>query len=177
MRIVKESTDRAIGGSRISKGILLESGRSAVAEGVFDRAQHKVRDGELHPCGPLRTVRVADDHMQPAEGVGVGVRFVARVDHRAGAGGGRGDGLVQEVRALGDLEAVRGHAAGTGVQLAGDEERQQLVFDGLQRHEAADQVVFVAAEGVAGGVDVVFEHMDRGVRAVGFAQLALGLQG
>ena len=29
-----------------------------------------------------------------------------RVDHRAGAGGGRGDGLVQEVRALGDLEAV-----------------------------------------------------------------------
>ena len=72
---------------------------------------------------------------------------------------------------------VRGHAAGTGVQLAGDEERQQLVFDGLQRHEAADQVVFVAAEGVAGGVDVVFEHMDRGVCAVGFAQLALGLQG
>ena len=65
----------------------------------------------------------------------------------------------------------------SGVQLAGDEERQQLVFDGLQRHEAADQVVFVAAEGVAGGVDVVFEHMDRGVCAVGFAQLALGLQG
>ena len=115
--------------------------------------------------------------MQPAEGVGVGVRFVARVDHRAGAGGGRGDGLVQEVRTLGDLEAIRCHAAGTGVQLAGDKERQQLVFDGLQRHKAADQVVFVAAEGVAGGVDVVFEHVDRGVFAVGFAQLALGLQG
>lgn len=85
-----------------------------------------------------------------------------------GAGGGRGDGLVQEVRALGDLEAIRCHAAGTGVQLAGDKERQQLMFDGLQRHEAADQVVFVAAEGVAGGVDVVFEHVDRGVCAVGF---------
>ena len=35
----------------------------------------------------------------------------------------------------------------------------------------------MAAEGVAGGVDVVFEHVDRGVCAVGFAQLALGLQG
>ena len=114
--------------------------------------------------------------MQPAEGVGVGVRFVARVDHRAGAGGGRGDGLVQEVRALGDLEAIRCHAAGTGVQLAGDKERQQLVFDGLQRHKTADQVVFVAAEGVAGGVDVVFEHMDRGVCAMGLTQFALGFQ-
>ena len=39
------------------------------------------------------------------------------------------------------------------------------------REPALRQVVFVAAEGVAGGVDVVFEHMDRGVCAVGFAQL------
>ena len=114
--------------------------------------------------------------MQPTEGVGVGVRFVARVDHRTGTRGGRGDGFVQEVRTLGDLEAVRSHAAGAGEQLTGDEERQQLVLDGLQRHKTADQIVLVATESVTGGVNVVLEHVNHGALAVSLTQFALRLQ-
>ena len=63
--------------------------------------------------GELAHVRVADDHVQPAEALGVGVRLVPRVDDGPRPRGGRGDALPDVLGALGDavLRASRARAA------------------------------------------------------------------
>ncbi len=126
----------------------------------------------MHAAAPTLTksrvlahVRVADDHVETPVLLGVGVRLVAGVDDRAAAGGGRRHALPDVLGALGDrVRRSPGglqHLAGAGVDLAGDEERDQHLGVVAEVVVAAGQVVLVAAVGVAGRVGVVLEQVDR----------------
>ena len=101
--------------------------------------------------------------MQPAELVGVGVRFVPGVDHRTSPRGRRGHRLIKVIGTLGQFESMISDPARTGKQLSGNQERQQLTFDDRKRHVAANQIILMASEGVPRGIDVVLEHVDRGM--------------
>ena len=130
----------------------------------LDHLQHQVRRPHLEQGGHLAHVRVADDDVQPAVALGVGVRLVAGVDDRPRAGGGAGDALPDVLGAL--AQAVDGaagglqHLAGAADELAGDEEGQQDVRDPGELPGPGDEVVLVAAVGVARGVGVVLEQVD-----------------
>ena len=54
----------------------------------LDHPQHQVAGADLEHRGGLAHVGVADDDVQAAVALGVGVRLVAGVDDRPGAGGG-----------------------------------------------------------------------------------------
>ena len=111
-----------------------------------------------------RHVGVADDDVEAAVALGVGVRLVAGVDDRAAAGGRRADALPDVLGPLGDR--VRGAAggvqdlAGAGVDLAADQERDQHLGVVAEVVVAAGAVVLVAAVAVAGRVGVVLEQVD-----------------
>ena len=60
-------------------------GEVAHHHAVLDHPQHEVARGDLEHRGGLAHVGVADDHVEPAEPLGVGVRLVAGVDDRAAA--------------------------------------------------------------------------------------------
>ena len=81
--------------------------------------------------GRLRVV--ADDHVQAAEALRVGVRLVARVDDRSAARRGAAHALPDVLRPLADavLRSAGGmqHLACTADQLTGDQERHQHVSD------------------------------------------------
>ena len=102
--------------------------------------------------------------MQPAVPLGVGVRLVAGVDDRAAAGRGAADALPDVLGALADAVdgAARGlqHLAGAADDLPADEERDQHVGEPAELAVPPDEVVLVAAVGVAGGVGVVLEQVD-----------------
>ena len=72
-------------------------------------------------------------------------------------------------RAAGRLQ----HLARAGVDLAGDEERDQHVGELGEVAVALDEVVLVAAVGVAGGVGVVLEQVDLAADAL-LAEALLG---
>ena len=55
---------------------------------VLEHAQQDRRGADLQEGGVLAHVRVADDHVEAAVALGVGVGLVAGVDDRAAAGGG-----------------------------------------------------------------------------------------
>ena len=132
---------------------------------VLEHAQHAGGGADLEERGVLAHVRVADDHVQPPVLLGVGVRFVAGVDDRPAAGGGRADAFPDVLGALGDRVGGAAcrlqHLAGAGVDLAADEERDQHL--GVRGHVvgAVGEVVLVAAVAVAGRVGVVLEQVDR----------------
>ena len=131
---------------------------------VLDHLQHQVRRTQLEHGRRLGHVAVADDHVQSAVVLGVGVRFVAGVDDRTRAGGGAADALPDVVGPLThriDRTVAQLHdfACATG-DLAADQERDQVVGDALEVTGARHQVVLVAAVGVAGGVGVVLEDVD-----------------
>ena len=119
---------------------------------------------DLEQRGGLAHVRVADDHVQPAEPLGVGVRLVPGVDDRPGPGGRRRHALPDVLGPLGHAvdRAARGlqHLAGAADHLPGDQERDQHVGQPGELAVPADQVVLVAAVGVAGRVGVVLEQVD-----------------
>ena len=119
---------------------------------------------DLEQRGDLVHVRVADDDVQPAVALGVGVRLVAGVDDRPGPGGRRGDALPDVLGPLGQAvdRAARGlqHLAGAADQLPGDQERDQDVGQPAELAVPGDQVVLVAAVRVAGRVGVVLEQVD-----------------
>ena len=80
-------------------------------------------------------------------------------------GGGAGDALPDVLGALADTQydAPRGvcmHLAGAADDLPGHQERDQHVGEPAELAVPADQVVLVAAVGVAGGVGVVLEQVD-----------------
>ena len=152
------------------------------ADGVFhphvphdhpglDHPQDQVHGADLQQGRGFGHVGVADDDVQPAVELGVGVRLVPGVDDGPGPGGGGGDALPDVVRPLREREggAVRGlqDLAGTGDQLAGHEERDQDFREPGEFPAARDEVVFVAAVGVPGGIGVVLEQVDRAVEALG----------
>ena len=94
------------------------------------------------------------------------------------AGGGRGHALPDVLGPLADAvdRAARGlqHLAGAADDLPGDQERDQHVGQPAELAVPADQVVLVAAVGVAGGVGVVLEQVDVAGDAL-FAQPPLGV--
>ena len=144
----------------------------------LDHPQHQVGRADLEHHRGLGHVRVADDHVQPPVALGVGVRLVAGVDDRPGAGGRRGDALPDVLGALADAvhRPARGrqHLAGAADQLPGDQERDQHVGQPGELAVPADQVVLVAAVGVAGRVGVVLEQVDVAGDAL-FVQPPLGV--
>src|SRR5439155_25281744 len=111
-------------------------------------------------------VRVADDDVQAAVPLGVGVRLVPGVDDRPATGGGRRNALPDVFGPLADAihGATRGlqHLSGTADELPRDQEWDQHVGQPAELPVPADQVVLVAAVGVAGGVGVVVEQVDVG---------------
>ena len=125
----------------------------------------------------LAHVRVADDDVQAPEPFGVGVRFVARVDDRAGPRGRRRHAFPDVLGPLRDAvhRAARGlqHLARARVDLAGDEERDEHVGELREVALAFDEVVLVAAVGVAGAVGVVLEEEHLAADAF-LAQALLG---
>src|SRR5215468_922559 len=117
----------------------------------LDHAQHQVRGTDLEQRGRLAHVGVADDHMQPPEPLGVGVRLVPGVDDRPGPGGGRRHAFPDVLGTLADAvhRATRGlqHFPGTADDLPGDQERDQDVGQAAELAMAPDQVVLVAPVG------------------------------
>ena len=136
----------------------------------LDHPQHQVGRADLEHGGRLAHVGVADDDVQPAVVLGVGVRLVAGVDDRPRPGGGAGDALPDVVGPLADAvdRAARGlqHLARAADHLPGDKERDQDVGEPLELAVPADQVVLVAAVGVAGRVGVVLEQVDLAADAL-----------
>ena len=150
--------DLADGPDRVVQGEVAE------LDPGLDHLQHQVRRPHLEQRRHLAHVRVADDHVQAAVALGVGVRLVAGVDDRPRPGGGAGDALPDVLGALAQAVdgAARGlqHLARAADELAGDEEGQQDVGDPGELPCPRDQVVLVAAVGVARGVGVVLEQVD-----------------
>ncbi len=130
----------------------------------FDHFQHQRRGAHLEHCGGLAHVGVADDDVQPPVLLGVGVRLVASVDDRPAAGGRRGNAFPNVLGTLAQAEGCRlgglQHLAGPADQLAGDQEGKQHVGDPGKLAGPHDQVVLVAAVGVARRVGVVLEQID-----------------
>ena len=135
-------------------------------EAVLDHRQDQRGRAELEVGGDLAQVGVADDHVQAAVLLRVGVRLVAGVDDRPLERGLQADLDLEEVGALADLEAavpaVRAEAdpAGPADHLPGDEERRQVADDVGERRGPAHQVVLVAAVGRALVVGVVLVQVD-----------------
>ena len=147
-------------------------------DSCLDHLQHQRRAADLEEGGGLAHVRVADDDVQPAVPLGVGVRLVPGVDDRPGPGGRRRDALPDVVGPLGQAvgRAARGlqDLAGTGDQLPGDQERDQPVGDAGELAGSGDQEVLVATVGVAGRVGVVLEQVDVAADAL-LGQPGLGV--
>lgn len=97
-------------------------------EAVLDHGEDQGRGAELEVGRDLREVGVADDHVEAAVLLGVGVGLVAGVDDGALEGGLEADLDLEVVGALAELEAVfvsvlaDADAACACEDLAGDEE-------------------------------------------------------
>ena len=95
------------------------------------------------------------------------------------AGGGAADALPDVLGALAHAvrRAARRHhdLAGADDDLPGDQERDQDVGELAELPRAADEVVLVAAVGVAGGVGVVLEEVDVAGDAL-LVQARLGVE-
>ena len=145
--------------------------------GVLQHGQEDGRGADLQERGVLAHVGVADDHVQAAEALGVGVRLVPRVDDGPAAGGGRGDALPDVLGALAQAEdgapCRLQDLAGAGVDLARDEERDEHLGVTVELVVPFGQVVLVAAVGVADRVRVVLEEVDLAADAL-LAQARLG---
>ena len=119
-RVVRHRADR--GDRRRDREVLVD-------EAVLDHREHDRGRADLEERRDLAQVRVADDHVQPAVLLRIGVRLVARVDDRALQRGLEPDLLFEEVGALADLVVARVGAvlgadlARAGEDLAGDEPR------------------------------------------------------
>ena len=137
---------------------------------VLQHAQQDRRGPDLQERRVLAHVRVADDHVEAAVALGVGVGLVAGVDDRAAAGGGRRHALPDVLGPLGDaVDRAPGrlqHLAGAGVDLAADEERDQHLGVVGEVVAPAGEVVLVAAVAVAGRVGVVLEQVDDAADAL-----------
>ena len=133
----------------------------------LDHGQHQRRRPDLQVGRDLGEVGVADDHVQPAVLVGVGVRLVAGVDDRPLQRRLQADLDLEEVRPLGQLEALGAALGadadppGAGEDLPGHEERDQAADDVDERRLPVHQVVLVRAVRGALAVGVVLVELDR----------------
>jgi hypothetical protein len=167
-RVVRDVTDRP---HRIAEGEVLRDG--AVLDHREQQRGHAVAEIDR----VLRHVRVADDHVEPAVFLAIGMRLVAGVHDRPLHHRVESDLGLEEIRALGDLVG-----AGVSTILAADlarptpdlarrEERQQGLDDLLERRASIHQVVLVAAVAVALAVAVVL--VDQHLRAFGQQRVRL----
>ena len=144
---------------------------------VLEHAQHHGGRADLDERRVLAHVRVADDDVQPAIALGIGVRFVPGVDDRAAARRRRRHPFPDVLGPLRDrVDRPPGrlqHLARAGEDLAGDEERDQDLGVVGEVVPPAGQVVLVAPVAVAGRVGVVLEQVDRAPDAL-FTKALLG---
>ena len=140
----------------------------AVSGTLFDQVEHQRGGAHLEVGRGLRQVGIADDDVQAAVLVGVGMRLVAGVDDAPLEGGLQADLDLDVIGALGQLETgfVTGGAdadpTGSGDHLAGDHEGGQPRDDGRKRGLPAHQIVLVRAVGRALAVDVVLVQLQLG---------------
>ena len=161
-------------------------------EAILEHAQHQVGAGNLQQHGRLGHVRVTINDVHAAELRGVGVRLVTGVNERTSAGGRGRSRLPNMVGTL--RERVRGYAragcrvgrtghraavrvglTGADQNLAGHQERHELGNQVVELQLAANQVVLVAAVGVARRIHVVLEQVQFAVEgaALGTCEQAL----
>ncbi len=137
-------------------------------EALLDEVEHQCGGAHLEVGRRLREVGVADDDVQPAVLVGVGVRFVARVDDAALERGLQADLDLDVIGALRQLEAglvprrTDSDSAGPGDHLARHQKRRQTGDDGRERGLPRHQVVLVRAVRRALAVDVVLVQLQLG---------------
>ena len=133
----------------------------------LEHPQDQVGRADLEQGRGLAHVAVADDDVQSSVEVGIGVRLVTGVDDRTGPRGGARDALPHVVGPLAQAvhRAARGleHLAGAGDELPRDEERDEPLRQPGELALALDEVVLMAAVGVAGRVGVVLEQVDVAV--------------
>ncbi len=138
---------------------------------VFDHGQHDGRRADLQQGGDLGQIGVADDDVESAEPLGVGVGLVPGIDDRALQGRLEPDDLLEEFGPLGDLEVDRGgierrrlhpDLARAGEDGARDEVRHHAFDHPGERDGPVHHVVLVAAVGVALAVGVVLVDDRRG---------------
>ena len=131
---------------------------------VLDHLQHERRRPDLEERRDLAQVRVADDHVQAAVLLGVGVRLVAGIDDRALQRGLEPDLGLEEVRPLAELVPLPGpvvprrlgpELAGPAEDLPGHEERREVRPPGSRTAPPVDEVVLVRAVRVPLAVAVV----------------------
>ena len=122
-------------------------------EPVLDHRKDQGGRADLEVGGDLGEVRVAEDDVQAAVLLGIGVRFVPGVDDRALQRRLEPHLHLEVVGALADLEPVavtvlpEPDPAGTADHLTADEERGQVTHDVAERCGPADEVVLVRAVG------------------------------
>ena len=135
-----------------------------VEEAILDHVQDEGGGADLQIGRDLGHVRVAHDHVQAPVALGIGMGLVARIDDRARGRRGPRDLLADVLGALAQaiVKAARRlqHLPGAGEDLARDEEGDEPFGQPLEGHVPADEVVLVAAIGVAGGVRIVLEQQD-----------------
>ena len=152
-------------------GMHLAHGRTEyevdVEEVVLDHREHQRRRAHLEIGRDLGEIRIAHDHVQPAESLGVGVRLVPRVDDRSLERGLESDLHLEEVRALRQLES-RAPAVLTEADsprpredLTSDEEGNQVSHDLRERRRAPHEVVLVRPIRGALVVGVVLVEIHR----------------
>ena len=119
--------------------------------------------------------------MEAAETARVGMRLVARVDERAAVHRVDADQLGKEIGALRNLEAARAAVvlalpadlARARVELARDEERRHRLHEPIPRNHARDEVIVVAAVGMAAEIGIVLVELHRAAAAPGHHARAL----
>lgn len=149
---------------RASSGSAGRGGRGAAGLGA---AQDELGRDDDEPHRVLEAVGVAGDDVQAPVSLGVGVGLVAGVDQRPAARGLIGDDVAQDVAALRQREPAAAPVAGAANQQPGHQERHQPLAQQPGIEGPADEVVLVAAPGVAERVDVVAHEPEGGVPAVG----------
>jgi hypothetical protein len=136
-------------------------------ETLLDHRENQRGRAQLEVGRDLRQIGIADDHVQAAIFLRVGVGLVAGIDDRALERGLEPDLDLEEVGTLADLEAVlpavlaQSDPPGAGYHLPADEERRQVAHDVGERRCPRHQVVFVAPVGSALVVGVVLVELDR----------------
>ncbi len=132
---------------------------------LLDHPQHQVAAGDLEHRGGLAHVGVADDDVQAAVLLGVRVRLVAGVDDRPATGWWRWRRPPRCARRAG--ETLYDAPRGVWVILPAPTTIWRVTRNGISTSASRlnsparpDEVVLVAAVGVAGGVGVVLEQVD-----------------
>src|SRR5206468_9790871 len=127
-----EVLERRVVAHRAQRGHGRFDGEVAVDEARLDHREDERRRTDLEERRDLVEVRVADDDVQPAVLLRVGVRLVAGVDDGALQRRLETDLDLEEVRALADLETVAttvlagADAARAAEHLPAHEERREV---------------------------------------------------